>query len=782
MTITWDDEIDPNLSKEVHLGGLEKQYGLDNGVLKGLWKTESANGSSMRTKLSSAKGHFQFINSTAKAYGLKNPDDFYESSDAAARYLKDLKEQFGGDMVKAIAAYKAGPGAVQKHGVAAPAMGPNPDAAYINKVLGAPNEAKIAWDDATSALENQLDTFQKNYNAENLGGLPEVAKEVREMPWLQKAMIAAGKTATGFQYGLKDLGYFASDFLGDKEAPIKSVLLQKERDEENRLYTPFNESAGISAPLIGGTLPYLAPTPISPLAKKAGSAILDAVSLPIKSIGSSSKTLLEKITEKSVNSKSTLLKTIGEKMEKDLVAPMQANRTARLNQVSLKDPYYADLPQTVLGGAIQGGIEGGLNYDTSIGSGMLAGGAGTLAGVGLRKFTNKLPDYRQPHERELLDWYKQQGGQPSHGLDSGSKRLQNFENQLEKTPRTGDAAALYKQENQLVDNKIAYKAMGFKDPEGTAFSPQSIKEHLGELKKGYEELEKNTTAKITNEELRLLDEIHKEISTNPSKSYKRQANIAKDYINAIKQNVSTIRDAATGQIKTRGLTGEKYQSLRSELQDQISSAYSSGNYTTAKSLEPIKKILDDALERAVAESKGTATLKQWKDLNTRYAASHTVLEHGMTPSGIDAAKLHNYFQTSNPKQYYTESGNSAFTELHKLGKIGYMRKNQDRAFGGLKNPGSVGLISGLIGTPAGGMLPGFERAALSMYKLGIPSRYGLLGMGKDNKFKVNDFEFSLPNFWRGPEVYTKALGQSSQAVPRLVEYLSSVKEKFNSEK
>lgn len=147
MDVQWDDAVDPNLDKEAYLVALEKQYGLDNGVLKGVWNTESAKGRAMRTKLSSAKGHFQFIDSTAKQYGLKNPDDFYESADAAARHLSDLKNEFG-DMTLALAAYKAGPGAVRKHGINAPAMGQNADPNYINKVYGSPDETGIQWDDA----------------------------------------------------------------------------------------------------------------------------------------------------------------------------------------------------------------------------------------------------------------------------------------------------------------------------------------------------------------------------------------------------------------------------------------------------------------------------------------------------------------------------------------------------------------------------------------------------------------------------------------------------------
>jgi len=95
-----------------HLTQLEDRYELPNGVLDAIWLTESSRGKNMRTSKSSAKGHFQFTDSTAKLYGLQNPDDFFESADAAARYLSDLRDQFGGDIRKAVTAYYAGPGNV----------------------------------------------------------------------------------------------------------------------------------------------------------------------------------------------------------------------------------------------------------------------------------------------------------------------------------------------------------------------------------------------------------------------------------------------------------------------------------------------------------------------------------------------------------------------------------------------------------------------------------------------------------------------------------------------
>ena len=59
----------------------------------------------------------QFMPDTAKAYGVKLGDGRAKDDlHGAARHMKDLLKQFDGDYRKALAAYNAGAGAVQKYG------------------------------------------------------------------------------------------------------------------------------------------------------------------------------------------------------------------------------------------------------------------------------------------------------------------------------------------------------------------------------------------------------------------------------------------------------------------------------------------------------------------------------------------------------------------------------------------------------------------------------------------------------------------------------------------
>jgi hypothetical protein len=68
---------------------IEQKYGLPRGYLAQTAKIESNFNPSATTKLSSAGGLFQFLDSTAKQYGLQDKFDPRASTEAAARLAKD---------------------------------------------------------------------------------------------------------------------------------------------------------------------------------------------------------------------------------------------------------------------------------------------------------------------------------------------------------------------------------------------------------------------------------------------------------------------------------------------------------------------------------------------------------------------------------------------------------------------------------------------------------------------------------------------------------------------
>ncbi|MDT8901293.1 lytic transglycosylase domain-containing protein [Anaeroselena agilis] len=79
-----------------------------------------------------AKGVMQLMPDTAQALGVGNTFDPRENIDGGVRYLKQMLAAFDGDVVKAVAAYNAGPDAVRQHA----GVPPFPETrAYVNRVL-----------------------------------------------------------------------------------------------------------------------------------------------------------------------------------------------------------------------------------------------------------------------------------------------------------------------------------------------------------------------------------------------------------------------------------------------------------------------------------------------------------------------------------------------------------------------------------------------------------------------------------------------------------------------
>jgi soluble lytic murein transglycosylase-like protein len=112
--------------------GAAAKYGIDPDVLKGLIKQESGFNPNAGSP-AGAQGLTQLMPATAASLGVTDVHDPAQAIDGGAHYLKMQLDRFGGDYTKALAAYNAGPGAVQRFGGVPPYAETRN---YVTKVLG----------------------------------------------------------------------------------------------------------------------------------------------------------------------------------------------------------------------------------------------------------------------------------------------------------------------------------------------------------------------------------------------------------------------------------------------------------------------------------------------------------------------------------------------------------------------------------------------------------------------------------------------------------------------
>ena len=89
---------------------------MPSGTLSAIHAIETGNTGKTNqvNKQSGATGGFQFLSGTAKQYGVNDRTDLAQSAEGAAKYMSYLLKLFKGDLEKAVRAYHAGEGNVQK--------------------------------------------------------------------------------------------------------------------------------------------------------------------------------------------------------------------------------------------------------------------------------------------------------------------------------------------------------------------------------------------------------------------------------------------------------------------------------------------------------------------------------------------------------------------------------------------------------------------------------------------------------------------------------------------
>jgi len=209
---------------------LEERYGLPSGILSAVQDTESG-GDDTAISPKGAKGKFQFMPETAKAYGV-DVNDPISSAHGAAQYLSDLVKQYG-SVQAALAHYNGGTkaGEAVSQGAEPPATETKNYLTKVNSKLTVPQDLEFTPLSAD---------FKTNEIPTDLEFTPITETTAAKKPNKFEKMSFGQQSLEGLQKRFRDLGHGTKQLL---DMPVKEIA--KEYPETIAALDKFGAQFGL---------------------------------------------------------------------------------------------------------------------------------------------------------------------------------------------------------------------------------------------------------------------------------------------------------------------------------------------------------------------------------------------------------------------------------------------------------------------------------------------------------------------------------------------------------